>query len=148
LDYDKEVARKILSTELGWKYYGGHHLENKASAFAHTVWLPKRFNVDFRNLVLAANVRRGIQSRSEAMEIYSQPVVADKKLIKYVQKRLGLNEIEYEKLMNGPKRNWRDFKTYKRRFELLRPLFYVMTKFNLVPMSFYLKYCFPMKANS
>jgi hypothetical protein len=147
LDYDKDAARKVLSTELGWQYYGGHHLENKASAFIHTVWLPQRFNVDFRNLVLAANVRRGTQSRSEALEIYSQPVVADKKLIKYVQKRLGLDESEYENLMNGPKRNWRDFKTYKRRFELLRPLFYVLTKLNLVPMSFYIKYCFPMKAD-
>ena len=147
LDYDKDAARKVLSAELGWQYYGGHHLENKASAFIHTVWLPQRFNVDFRNLVLAANVRRGIQSRSEAIEIYSQPVVADKKLIKYVQKRLGLDDSEYEKLMNGPKRNWRDFKTYKRRFELLRPLFYLLTKFNLVPMSFYLKYCFPIKAD-
>ena len=137
----------MLSTELGWQYYGGHHLENKASAFIHTVWLPQRFNVDFRNLVLAANVRRGIQSRSEALEIYNQPVVADRKLIKYVQKRLGLDESEYEKLMNGPKRNWRDFKTYKRRFELLRPVFFLLTRFNLVPMSFYLKYCFPMKAD-
>lgn len=148
LDYDKEVARKTLSTELGWKYYGGHHLENKASAFAHTVWLPKRFNVDFRNLVLAANVRRGIQSRSEAMAIYDQPVVADENLIKYVQKRLGLNQSEFDNLMNGPKRNWRDFKTYKRRFELLRPLFYLFAKLNLVPMSFYLKYCFPIRDNS
>jgi hypothetical protein len=46
--------------------------------------------------------------------------------------------------MNGPKRNFRDFKTYKKRFENLRPLFKILAKANLVPMSFYLKYCFPL----
>ena len=148
LDYDKDDARKTLSAELGWKYYGGHHLENKASAFIHTVWLPQRFGVDFRNLVLAANARRGTQSRSEALNIYSESVVADKNLIMYVKKRLDLSDFEYEKLMNGPKRNWHDFKTNKRRFEILRPMFYLLAKSNLVPMSFYLKYCFPIKANS
>ena len=36
-----------------------------------------------------------------------------------------------------------DFKTYKKRFEFLRPLFFLLSKSNLVPTSFYLKYCFP-----
>ena len=44
-----------------------------------------------------------------------------------------------------PPRSWFEFKTYKRRFEQLRPLFAILAKRNLVPMSFYLKYCFPTK---
>jgi len=47
--------------------------------------------------------------------------------------------------MNAPKKTYRDYKTYKKRFELFRPLFYILAKSNLVPMSFYLKYCFPIK---
>ena len=47
--------------------------------------------------------------------------------------------------MVGPKRTFRDFRTYKRRFERLRPLFFLLARANLVPMSFYLKYCFPLK---
>jgi hypothetical protein len=146
LDYDKENAREILQRELGWKYYGGHHLENKASTFAHTVWLPQKFGIDYRNLVLAASVRRGVLDRNDALEVYQRPVVPDKNLIKYVKKRLELSDDEFEKLMNGPKRSWMDFKNYKKRFELMRPIFYVLAKFNLIPMSFYIKYCFPIRA--
>jgi hypothetical protein len=47
--------------------------------------------------------------------------------------------------MSSPNRTFRDFRTYKRRFERLRPLFAVLARRNLVPMSFYLKYCFPVK---
>ncbi|GAB1465738.1 hypothetical protein MASR2M54_12380 [Aliarcobacter cryaerophilus] len=39
---------------------------------------------------------------------------------------------------------WQEYPTYKKTFELLRPLFKILAKANLVPMSFYLKYCFPM----
>jgi hypothetical protein len=59
---------------------------------------------------------------------------------------LSWSDEEYGRVMKGPKRSFRDFKTYKKRFERLRPLFYLMAKANLVPMSFYLKYCFPVKA--
>ena len=146
LDYDKENAREILQRELGWKYYGGHHLENKASTFAHTVWLPQKFGIDYRNLVLAASVRRGVLDRNDALEAYQRPVVPEKNLIKYVKKRLELSDDEFEKLMNGPKRSWVDFKNYKKRFELMRPIFFVLARFNLIPMSFYIKYCFPIRA--
>jgi hypothetical protein len=66
--------------------------------------------------------------------------------VAYVKKRLGLSDEEYQRLMTAPLRSYRDFKTYKRRFERLRPMFYVLAKSNLVPMSFYLKYCFPQGA--
>jgi hypothetical protein len=52
-----------------------------------------------------------------------------------------LTDEAYENLLHGTKRRWTDFKTYKRRFELLKPLFFLMAKSNLVPTSFYLKYC-------
>ena len=46
--------------------------------------------------------------------------------------------------MTGVKRTFRDFKTYKKRFERLRPFFKILANLNLVTMSFYLKYCFPL----
>jgi hypothetical protein len=145
LDYDKERARDYLKSAANWLYYGGHHLENRASTFAHTVWLPQRFGVDYRNLTLAASARRGAMSREEAVEIYRRPVSVDPRLVEYVKKRVGFEDSQYQECMGGPKRSFRDFKTYKRRFELLRPLFYVLAKTNRVPMSFYLKYCFPLE---
>lgn len=145
LDYSKESAREELISKTGWKYYGGHHLENRASTFAHTVWLPQKFNTDYRNLTLAADVRRGCLTHEEALIAYRKKVNPDEELIQYVKKRLSLNDEQYNKIMSGPIRTWKDFKTYKRRFEYLRPLFFILAKANLVPMSFYLKYCFPIK---
>lgn len=145
LDYSKEDARKLLIEKTGWSYYGGHHLENRSAAFLHTYYNPVKFSIDNRNWSLSADVRSGQMTQQEALDIYRTPVESDPELLAYVKKRLNLSEIEFEELMNGPKRNFRDFKTYKRRFERLRPLFFILAKANLVPMSFYLKYCFPLE---
>lgn len=146
IEYYKEHAQEHLAERTGWRYYGGHHLENRASSFAHTCWLPQRFGIDYRNLTLAASVRRGVMNRDEALATYERPVTPDPELIEYVKKRVGFSEMEFESCMRGPKRTFRDFHTYKKRFERLRPLFHVLAKANLVPMTFYLKYCFPIKA--
>jgi N-acetyl sugar amidotransferase len=143
--YSKEEARKILAERTGWQYYGGHHLENRATSFLHTVYNPGKFQLDHRNLSLAAEVRVGVISREQALRIYRTPITPDPELIVYVKKRLSLTDEEYERIMAGPKRTFRDFRTYKRRFELLRPFFRILANANLVPMSFYLKYCFPLK---
>jgi N-acetyl sugar amidotransferase len=144
-EYSKPAARTLLEQATGWQYYGGHHLENRATTFLHTVYNPQKFGLDHRNLSLAAEVRAGILSREEALGIYNTPITADPELVPYVKKRLGLTDADYDDIMRGPKRTFRDFRTYKRRFELLRPLFAVLAKAELVPMSFYLKYCFPLK---
>lgn len=143
LDYSKEEARELLARTTGWRYYGGHHLENRATAFLHTVYNPQKFGLDNRNWSLAASVRSGLIPREEALEEYRKPLVPDPELVRYVKNRLGLSDTEYEALLGGPKRSFRDFRTYKRRFERLRPFFYLLAHANLVPMSFYLKYCFP-----
>ena len=72
-------------------------------------------------------------------------MIPDRELVAYVKKRLSFSDAEYTRMMVGPKRTFRDFRTYKRRFERLRPLFFLLARANLVPMSFYLKYCFPLK---
>ena len=71
----------------------------------------------------------------------------DLDLIEFVKKRLSLNDDQYTSLMNAKRRSWREFKTYKTRFERLRILFFIFSKLNLIPKSFYLKYCFPIKAS-
>jgi N-acetyl sugar amidotransferase len=144
IEYSKPKAREILSKETGWVYYGGHHLENRSASFVHTIYHPQKFGMDNRNWNLAAEVRSGILDRDRALEIYNTLVEPDHELVKYVKKRLELTDLQYEELMRGPKRSFREFKTYKRRFERLRPLFKILANANLVPMSFYLKYCFPL----
>lgn len=140
LDYDKEKARSILEEKFGWKYYGGHHLENRLTSFLHTVYNPQKFGIDNRNWSLAAAARHGLMPRSAALEIYNTPIEVDPELIEYFKKRLELTDETYLQIMQGEKKTYRDYKTYKKRFERLRPLFYLLAKAQLVPMSFYIKY--------
>lgn len=145
VDYSKEEARSFLEREYGWQYYGGHHLENRMTAFFHGIYAPQKFHSDFRNNTLSARVRNGQMSREAAWVEYTRPPEVEEELLAYFKKRLGLSDAEYDRVMALPPRSWHEFPTYKKRFERLRPLFAVLAKRNLVPMSFYLKYCFPSK---
>ena len=145
LNYSKEKARHILQNEYDWQYYGGHHLENRMTAFFHSIYAPQKLKVDFRNNTLSAMVRNGQLDRKLAIEKYMDTPPTDAKLVKYFCKRLGLSQNEYISQLNSPLKFWTEFPTYKRTFEILRPLFYLLSKSNLVPHSFYLKYCFPIK---
>jgi N-acetyl sugar amidotransferase len=140
INYSKEEARDFLEKEYDWKYYGGHHLENRMTAFNHSVYFPQKFRIDDRNNGLSAAVRSGVMRREDAIAEYAKPPHIEPELIEYFKKRLGLSDEEYAKIMIGPKKSFRDYKTYKRRFERLRPLFFLLAKANLVPMSFYIKY--------
>ena len=50
INYNKEDAREFLENEFRWQYYGGHHLESRIAVFGHNVYLPYKFNTDFRNI--------------------------------------------------------------------------------------------------
>jgi N-acetyl sugar amidotransferase len=147
IDYSKEQARAFLEKEYGWQYYGGHHLENRMTAFFHGIYAPQKFHSDFRNNTLAALVRNHKMGREEAWAEYNTPPQVEDELLAYFKKRLGLTDEEYERVMKAPPKSWQEYPTYKRRFERLRPLFALLAKRNLVPMSFYLKYCFPVQSS-
>ena len=141
IDYSKEKARKILEKKFGWQYYGGHHLENQMTKFVHLVYFPSKFNTDYSNNNLSALVRNKIMSRDEAWRIYTKKKNVEKALIDYFLKRLKLSKKEYQRIMKKKPRYWTEFPTYKKRFEFFSQIFFLMQKANLVPKSFYLKYC-------
>ncbi len=140
INYTKAEAIKLLQEKYDWQYYGGHHLENRMSAFMHSYYLPQKFKIDQRNNSLSALARNGFITREEALRIYSEPPHMESELVAYFKKRLDFSDQEFEEIMSRPPKSYRDYKTYKKRFERLRPLFYILAKANLVPMSFYIKY--------
>ena len=144
IDYSKENAKALLEKEYGWQYYGGHHLENRMTAFHHSIYHPQRFGIDQRNNSLSAAVRSGVLPREDALAIYAQQPVVEPELVSYFKKRLQLSDSEYDALMNAPHQYFWNYKTYKKTFEKMRPLFFMLYKSHLVPKSFYLKYCFPL----
>lgn len=143
IDYNKSDAMDLLTRELGWQWYGGHHLENRFTAFYWSYYMPRRFGIDGRLLGYAALVRSGQMTRDEGLDLISQPITYDDELVESVRRRLGYTEDEFEAIMTGPQRTYQDFATYKKTFERLRPLFWLLYKTERVPQSFYLKYTQP-----
>jgi N-acetyl sugar amidotransferase len=139
--YTKEDAQQFLMKEYNWEYYGGHHLENRMTAFFHSYYLPHKFDLDQRNNSLSALVRRGILDRQEAINRYCSPPTLESEILSYLKKRLGFSDDDFEVVMARKPKYWFNYYTYKRRFEALAPLFFIFAKAELVPMSFYIKYC-------
>ncbi|HVT05049.1 MAG TPA: N-acetyl sugar amidotransferase [Thermoanaerobaculia bacterium] len=143
MEYHKEETKELLGRELGWQWYGGHHLENRFTAFFHSYFFPKRWGYDGRLLGEAALVRSGQITREQALAHIAEPQSFDPELIELVKKRLGYTDEEFTRLMNLPKRTYREFRTYKKTFERLRPLFYILYKMDRVPKSFFMKFTAP-----
>jgi N-acetyl sugar amidotransferase len=142
--YDKEAAKRLLADRYGWQWYGGHHLENRFTAFYHSYLMPRRAGIDQRALGHAALVRSGQLDRAVALSQLASPPQCPPEIIAMVKKRLDLSEAEFDRMMTLPVARWQDFKTYKPVFERLRPFFWVLMKLNRVPESFYMKFCRPM----
>lgn len=147
IKYSKEMAQKMLTEKYEWQYYEGHHLENRMAAFYHSYYSPNKFDSDWRNNTLSAQVRNGAKSREEAWKEYNSEPHLEDDLLEYFKKRLNLSDQEFERIMSAEPKSWYEFPTYKKRFEKMRPIFKILADANLVPMSFYLKYCFPSKTN-
>ena len=141
LKYSKEEAINFLEKNFEWKYYGGHHLENRMTAFQHSYYNPKKFNIDQRNNSLSASVRNKKLTRKQALDIYSKPPKIEKNLVQYFKKRLGFSDDDFNRIINSKPKFYYNYPTYKNHFEKLSFLFLVFVKFNLVPISFYKKYC-------
>jgi hypothetical protein len=143
MDYVKKDTMQLLTEKLGWEWYGGHHLENRFTAFWHTYFMPQRYGIDTRLLGYAALVRSGQMTREQGLELIAQPQTYDPELVAMVKKRLGFSDAEFDALMNLPKKTYRDYPTYKKTFEQMRPFWWLMYKMNRVPKSFYLKFTAP-----
>lgn len=145
LTYNKEDAKKLLAEEYGWKWYGGHHLENRYTSFLYLYVFPQRGTHDLRQLGTAALTRSGQLSREEGLASLDEKVVCPTELLDLVKKRFGMTDDDLHAAIHQAPKTWHDFPNYKRTFEMLRPLFAVLVKNGRIPKSFYMKFCFPMQ---
>ena len=141
VDYHKEDTKQFLTSEYGWEWYGGHHLENRLTAFYHAYFLPRRFGIDQRINELSGRIRSGQLAREDAKAEWDTGPVVDPELLPMVKKRFGYSENRWEELMDAPHRHYTDYPTYKKTFERLRPLFWILYRLNRVPKTFYVKFC-------
>jgi hypothetical protein len=122
MDYNKEEAKRIITTELGWRDYGGKHYESIITRFYQGYILPNKFGIDKRRAHLSTLVAAGQISREEALEEIKQPIMeADllKQDLEYVPKKLGLTQEEFEQIMALAPKHHHDYPTDKKTRELL-----------------------------
>ncbi|MDI9569653.1 MAG: N-acetyl sugar amidotransferase [Pseudomonadota bacterium] len=140
LDYDKEQTKALLSREMEWQWYGGHHMENRTAYFTNNYYLPRKFNIDLRYSEYSALIRSGKLSRDEALTRIKEPKTFDIDILEEIKKRLCLSQEEFDGIMSLPPKTYRNYKTYKQTFENMRWFFWIMYRLDLVPKSFYMKY--------
>ena len=113
VDYNKAEAMDLLQNKLGWIYYGGKHYESIYTRFYQAFVLPKKFGIDKRWAHLSDLINSGQLTREEALEEVVEPVAPEDMLEqdrKYVIKKLGLTEDEFEAMMQLPPRSFADYR--------------------------------------
>jgi len=140
-DYDKQATKEFLAKEYGWQWYGGHHMENRTAYFSNNYFLPKKFKIDLRYTEYSGLIRSGQLKREDALVNIKIEKPFDTDILEEILKRVGFSGQEWEQIMNDKPLHFTHFKTYKKKFERLRPFFYLLYKAGYVTKSFYTKYC-------
>jgi len=118
---------------IGWQDYGGKHNENIYTAFVGNYILPKKFGIDKRITYLSAAIREGRITKESAKDILKTPAYFD-------VNDLGEKRDYLLNLVNSYPVGSRS--SYKMtNFKKLKPLFWLLAKLGVVPVSMYKKYC-------
>ncbi len=136
LDYNKEETKAFLSSNYGWQWYGGHHMENRTAYFCNNFYLPKKFGIDLRWCEFSAHVRSGQMTREEALERIQEPKPFDSGILEEVYTRLDLTPESFKAIMSLPAKSFRNYRTYKETFIRMRPIFLLLYKGGYVTKSF------------
>lgn len=140
-DYVKSEARKVLTKEVGWSYYGGHHHESIYTQFFQSYYLPKKFNIDKRKSELSAMIRSGHISRNRALkEVQGSNYKYSQEVVDYTIKKLGLTNKEFDKIMNTKIKSFHHYGTYLPLIKALKIPVRLAYKLNLIPKLLYFKY--------
>lgn len=129
--HDRQTILKKL-TSWGWQSYGSKHNENIYTAFIGNFVLPKKFGIDKRRTYLSAAIREGKITKEYAKEILLTPSEFD-------LNELGERKDHIMRLVEiSPIRPRSQYKMTN--YKKLKPLFWLLLKLKVFPLSAYKKY--------
>lgn len=131
IPYRKLNAKQLLMGEYGWRDYGGKHYESIFTRFYQGYILPRKYGVDKRKAHLSNLILNGEITRDQAIEALSHPTddpARQRHEKKYVAKKLGWSEGEFEEILSLVPRPHEAYGTDRRHFELARAAFYPINK--------------------
>lgn len=114
IPYIKEDAINTLHERFGWERYQNKHFENLFTRFYEGYWLPKKFGYDKRRAHFSSLILTGQLKREDALEILEQPPypLADAmKDMELIANKLGITKSEFEEMMNGPNKTYRNYQS-------------------------------------
>ncbi len=119
VDYNKKDVVKIISSELGWRDYGGKHYESVFTRFYQGYILPAKFNVDKRKAHLSNLIFSGQITKEEALKIMKQPIYEKAQYdvdYPFVLKKLGFTDEQFKAYIEAPRNEHTDYRYYKNNF--------------------------------
>jgi N-acetyl sugar amidotransferase len=105
INYDKTLAKALLTSDYGWIDYGEKHTESRFTKFYQEVYLPQRFGHDKRSLHLSSLIVSGHTTRADALKVLATPICdADniRRQTRFVAKKLGWATGDLQTLLVAP----------------------------------------------
>jgi N-acetyl sugar amidotransferase len=112
--YIKEEAMQELIKRFGWQRYAHKHYESRFTRFYEGYWLPKKFGYDKRRAHFSSLILTGQMRRDEALQKIAQPAYDELEMrqdFEYVATKLGLTVPEFQEIMDGENKTYRDYKS-------------------------------------
>ncbi len=120
--FDKDEAVELLKKELDWKYYGGKHYESKYTGFIQSYYLYEKFGIDYRRATFSSQICIGAADRESALEVLKSKSYSDEKVKeekKYIAKKLGVSEHEFEEILKLPPHWYTDYPNDEKRLRFI-----------------------------
>jgi hypothetical protein len=140
-DLSQAHMMKDCEAWCGWLDYGGKHCENLYTEWVTKCYLSPR-GIDKRRNYLSADIRSGRIDKHTAWSALNIPMVFSGDRFTDLCERLGVTK-EYMNLVcyNNHRIDRERFASYRGTLKAIKPIVWVASKCDLVPESFYRKYC-------
>ena len=113
IHYDKDAAEKELKEKFGWEKYENKHYENIFTRFYEGYYLPKKFGYDKRKSYFSNMILTGQMTREEVIEKLAEAPYSEKLMredMEYIAKKLGITTNEFEGIIDGENKTYKDYK--------------------------------------
>lgn len=93
--------------------------------FFQNYYQPTKFGYDKRKPHLSSMIVTGQISRDDALEELSKPLYDERELsndIEYFCKKLGIDNSEFQRLMEVPNRDYRDYKSNQFIYKIMKKI--------------------------
>lgn len=121
IPYVKADAVRELTERFGWQTYAHKHYESRCTRFLESYWMPEKFGYDNRRAHFSSSILSGQMTRDEALEKLAQKAYDPEQIahdIEYFATKLGITVEDFNAIMAGPNRSWRDYRNQNWLIEL------------------------------